>query len=51
MLFQPTERQLELREQLKKATTQEERDRINAEIDEELKKDDRWERAHKLGFC
>ncbi len=51
MMFQPTERQLEPRKELEKARTQEERDRINAEIKEELKKDDRFERARKQGFC
>lgn len=51
MMFQPTERQLELRRELEKAKTQEERDKINAEIKEELRKDDRWERARRFGFC
>ena len=51
MMFQPTKRELELREQLDKAKTQEERDRIEAELREEYKKDDRWERARKYGFC
>ena len=51
MMFQPTARQLKLREKLEKAKTQEERDKINAAIKEEIRKDDRWERARKFGFC
>lgn len=51
MMFQPTERELELRKQLEQAKTKEERDRIEAELREEIKKDDRFERARKMGFC